>query len=61
MAHKAYSADMATEVDALLGDSTKAKQKLGWQPKITFKELVKEMVYTDLSLAKKEKMYNDIN
>ena len=50
-----------TEVDNLLGDSTKAKEKLGWKPKITFKELVKEMVYADLSLAKKEKLYNDTN
>ena len=37
-----------TEVDLLLGDPTKAKQKLGWTPSYTFKELVKEMVENDL-------------
>ncbi|MGK0298402.1 MAG: GDPmannose 4,6-dehydratase [Gammaproteobacteria bacterium] len=43
-----------TEVDTLLGDPTKAKQKLGWSPKVTFKELVKEMIESDLELAKKD-------
>ena len=37
-----------TEVDLLLGDPTKAKQKLGWTPSYTFKELIKEMVENDL-------------
>ncbi|CRF32551.1 GDP-mannose 4,6 dehydratase 1 [Brachyspira suanatina] len=37
-----------TEVDLLLGDPTKAKEKLGWQPKTTFKELVKIMLEYDL-------------
>ena len=37
-----------TEVDLLIGDATKAKEKLGWQPKIKFNELVKEMVEHDL-------------
>jgi GDPmannose 4,6-dehydratase len=41
-----------TEVDNLLGDASKAKKKLGWSPKITFKELVKEMAKEDLRLAK---------
>ncbi len=41
-----------TEVDFLLGDSTKAKQKLGWTPKTTFIELVKEMVASDIQLMK---------
>jgi GDPmannose 4,6-dehydratase len=36
------------EVDLLLGDSTKARQKLGWQPRITFPELVRRMVDADL-------------
>lgn len=36
------------EVDLLLGDSTKAKQKLGWEPKVTFKDLVELMVDADL-------------
>ncbi|MDC0236152.1 GDP-mannose 4,6-dehydratase [Candidatus Pelagibacter sp.] len=44
-----------TEVETLLGDSTKAKQKLNWIPKITFENLVKEMVNEDFDLAKKEK------
>ena len=37
------------EVDILLGDPTKAKEKLGWQPKTTFKELVKIMLEYDLN------------
>lgn len=44
----------AAEVETLLGDATKAKQKLGWTPKITFAELVKEMVQTDFILAENE-------
>ena len=43
-----------TEVESLLGDASKAKEKLNWQPKITFKELVSEMVKEDLKVAKKE-------
>ncbi|MCX7955468.1 MAG: GDP-mannose 4,6-dehydratase [Bacteroidales bacterium] len=42
-----------TEVDILVGDATKAKQKLGWQPKTTFKELVKIMVKADYEKVKK--------
>jgi GDPmannose 4,6-dehydratase len=37
------------EVDLLLGDASKAKKKLGWQPKTTFKELVKIMVDADIA------------
>ena len=37
-----------TEVDLLIGDATKAKEKLGWQPKYTLSELIKEMVQSDL-------------
>ena len=44
-----------TEVENLLGDAKKAKQKLSWSPKISFEELVKEMIEEDLTLAKKEK------
>lgn len=40
-----------TEVDTLLGDATKARQKLGWEPKISFAELVSEMVRSDLRQA----------
>lgn len=40
--------DRPAEVDLLIGDPTKAKQKLGWQPKTTFKELVRIMVEAEL-------------
>ncbi len=40
------------EVDTLLGDASKAKQKLNWVPKTSFKQLVKEMINEDLKLAK---------
>lgn len=43
-----------TEVDTLLGDPTKAKEKLGWQPKISFEELVSEMVQADVEEAKRD-------
>ena len=43
------------EVDLLLGDSSKARRELGWEPKYDLKALVKEMVASDLELAKKEK------
>ncbi len=42
-----------TEVETLLGDPTKAKEKLGWTPKISFKEMVYEMMESDLSIVKK--------
>ncbi|HTK96724.1 MAG TPA: GDP-mannose 4,6-dehydratase [Pseudomonadales bacterium] len=45
-----------TEVDALLGDISKAKRVLGWQPKITFNELVKEMVANDFEAAKRDQL-----
>jgi GDPmannose 4,6-dehydratase len=44
-----------TEVDLLLGDSTKSRTKLGWKPKYDLPMLVKEMVREDLKEAKKEK------
>jgi len=43
-----------TEVETLLGDPSKAKQKLGWSPKITFEELVREMVREDLRIAQRD-------
>ena len=43
-----------TEVDTLLGDASKAREKLGWIPKISFEELVSEMVHEDLELAKRD-------
>ena len=46
-----------TEVDQLLGDATKAKRELGWEPKVRFRDLVKLMVDADMELAMKEKRY----
>jgi len=45
-----------TEVETLLGDPTKAKEKLGWVPEIKFEELVKEMVKADLEEAKRDEL-----
>jgi GDPmannose 4,6-dehydratase len=47
------------EVHHLLGDASKAKNKLGWEPKTSFDELVKKMVESDLELAKREKVLID--
>jgi GDPmannose 4,6-dehydratase len=44
------------EVDTLLGDPTKAKKKLGWTPKITFSELVAEMVQEDYKSAQRDEL-----
>lgn len=43
-----------TEVETLLGDPTKAREKLGWTPKTTLQELVKEMVESDYTSAKRD-------
>ena len=43
-----------TEVDTLLGDSTKARTKLGWRPEIDFQTLVREMVASDLEIARRD-------
>ena len=43
-----------TEVESLLGDPTKAKEKLGWKPKISFSDMVAEMVREDIQEAKKD-------
>ncbi|MGB9092489.1 MAG: GDP-mannose 4,6-dehydratase [Gallionella sp.] len=45
-----------TEVETLLGDPSKAKKKLGWTPKITFHELVSEMVREDLKSAERDEL-----
>jgi len=45
-----------TEVETLLGDASKARDKLGWQPKITFAELVSEMVREDLAIAQRDSL-----
>jgi GDPmannose 4,6-dehydratase len=44
------------EVETLLGDSTKAREKLGWIPKITFNELVSEMVREDFKSAERDEL-----
>jgi GDPmannose 4,6-dehydratase len=43
-----------TEVETLLGDASKAREKLGWVAEIGFADLVKEMVEADLELAKRD-------
>ena len=45
-----------TEVETLLGDPAKAKEKLGWVPKITFQELVAEMMREDLKAAERDEL-----
>jgi len=45
-----------TEVETLLGDATKAREKLGWVPKISFRELVAEMVREDLKAAERDEL-----
>jgi len=44
-----------TEVDSLLGDAAKARAKLGWRPRVSFPELVREMVAGDLKDAQRER------
>ena len=44
------------EVDYLLGDATKAREKLGWKPRVGFRELVRMMVDADLKLAERERV-----
>ena len=43
-----------TEVDVLQGDASKAREKLGWKPSMTFAQLVEIMVNEDLQLAREE-------
>ena len=45
-----------SEVDLLLGDASKAREKLGWHPKTTFPELVRLMVEADWDLARIERL-----
>lgn len=45
-----------TEVETLLGDATKAKEKLGWTPRISFQELVNEMIREDLKSAERDEL-----
>lgn len=48
-----------TEVDLLIGDPTKAKEKLGWEPKYTLAEMVREMVASDVQLFTKSKFLKE--
>jgi len=55
-----------TEVETLLGDPSKARKKLGWTPKISFDDLVVEMVREDLKVADRDELvkrhgYNSMN
>jgi GDPmannose 4,6-dehydratase len=44
------------EVDSLVGDATKARTKLGWRPRVSFQELVREMVISDLQAAERDQL-----
>jgi len=48
-----------TEVETLLGDPSKAKEKLGWEPKITLKELVREMMENDVNISKQKALIKE--
>lgn len=48
-----------TEVETLIGDPSKAKEKLGWEPKITLKEMVHEMMENDISIAKRDSLVKE--
>jgi len=48
-----------TEVDVLLGDASRARRELGWRPSVSFEQLVRMMVASDLELAQKEKALKD--
>jgi len=43
-----------SEVDLLIGDASKAQRELGWEPRYTFRQLVREMVYSDLESLSRE-------
>jgi len=43
-----------TEVDSLLGDASKARRKLGWRPKVKFRDLVAEMAREDFKLTERD-------
>ena len=43
-------------MDSLVGDATKARTKLGWHPRVSFQELVREMVISDLQAAERDQL-----
>ena len=45
-----------TEVETLLGDPTKAREKLGWKPRTSFEELVREMIESDYAAARRDSL-----
>ena len=45
-----------TEVETLLGDASKAKEKLGWEPKISLQEMIQEMMKNDIDIAKRDSL-----
>ena len=45
-----------SEVETLLGDPSKAREKLGWEPKIKLKEMVHEMMDNDINIAKRDSL-----
>ena len=47
-----------TDVETLLGDASQAQEKLGWEPKISFSELIQEMVQADYAGAQKQALLN---
>jgi len=47
------------EVETLLGDPSKAKEKLGWEPKITLEEMVHEMMENDINIAKRDSLVKE--
>ena len=61
--HVKYDAryERPAEVDLLIGDSSKAKRQLGWEPKVKFKDLAKIMVDADMQLARHEKKAREID
>ena len=48
-----------SEVETLLGDPTKAKEKLGWEPKITLEAMVHEMMENDINIAKRDRLVKE--
>ena len=48
-----------TEVESLLGDASKAQRELGWQPRTSFHDLVKEMVDDDFETAKRDALVRE--